>query len=178
MADTHDITLRFSRRYAMGHRLISGAAPNCKIPHGHDEIVTVEIASPNNRKLDSDTNMLVEFEEAKGLWFEWIDGSLDHSFHVSSEDPIIKYFKENEPDLLSRLLITPGDPTTEIRSACYYAKLSSFLQTKEKDLICVGLQIQETPTNAVRFRCDDITKFLSSGADHWWNRSDLSINDL
>ena len=178
MADNHDITLRFSRRYSMGHRLISGAAPNCKIPHGHDEIVTVEIASHKNRKLDADTNMLVEFEEAKGLWFDWIDGSVDHSFHVSSKDPIIRYFKENEPDLLSRLLITPGDPTTEIRSACYYAKLSSFLKTKEEDLICVGLQVQETPTNAVKFNCADIAKFLPSGADHWWNRSDLSINDL
>ena len=101
-----------------------------------------------------------------------------NTFHVSSKDPIIEYFKENEPDLLSRLLITPGDPTTEIRSACYYAKLSSFLKTKEEDLICVGLQIQETPTNAVRFNCADITKFLPSGTDHWWNRSDLSINNL
>ena len=72
MPDNHDITLRFSRRYSMGHRLISGAAPNCKIPHGHDEIVTVGIGSDNNRKLDTDTNMLVEFEEAKGLWFDWI----------------------------------------------------------------------------------------------------------
>ena len=98
----------------MGHRLISGAAPNCKIPHGHDEVVTVEIASNKNRKLDTDTNMLVEFEEAKGLWFDWIDESVDHSFHVSSKDPIFEYFKENEPDLLSLLLIIPGDPTTEI----------------------------------------------------------------
>lgn len=178
MADDHDITLRFSRRYSMGHRLISGAAPNCKIPHGHDEIVTVEIASENNRKLDTNTNMLVEFEDVKGLWFDWLDGSVDHSFHVSSKDPIITYFKENEPDLLSRLLITPGDPTTEIRSACYYAKLSSFLKTKDEDLICVGLQIQETPTNAVRFKCTDITKFLPSDDNHWWNRPDLSINDL
>ncbi|HAA87599.1 MAG TPA: 6-pyruvoyl tetrahydropterin synthase [Verrucomicrobiales bacterium] len=162
----------------MGHRLVSGAAPNCKIPHGHDEIVTVYIGSDRNRKLDNDTNMLVEFEEAKGLWFDWIDRSVDHSFHVSSEDPIIKYFIENEPNLLPRLLITPGDPTTEIRAACYYAKLSSFLRTKDDDLICTGLQIQETPTNAVSFKCADITKFLPSGADHWWNRSDLSINDL
>ena len=88
------------------------------------------------------------------------------------------FFRENEPDLLTILLVTPGDPTTEIRAACYHSKLSSFLNSGGKGLICIGLQIQETPTNAVYFSCDDIGKFLPSDHDNWWNRADLSINDL
>ena len=111
----------------MGHRLISGAAKNCQIPHGHDEVVTVNIASKDNQGLDPNTNMLVEFEEAKGQWFKWIDQAVDHSFHINAEDPIIDFFRTNEPELLSKLLITPGDPTTEIRAACYHAKLNCFL---------------------------------------------------
>ena len=66
MDTSHNIVLKFSRRYSMGHRLISGAAKNCQIPHGHDEVVTVNIASKNNEGLDPNTNMLVEFEDAKG----------------------------------------------------------------------------------------------------------------
>ena len=178
MQANHSIVLNFTRRYSMGHRLISGAAKNCQIPHGHDEVVTVNITKKSNGILDSKTNMLIEFEEAKGRWFEWIDGSVDHSFHINNEDPIINYFSENEPELLPKLLITPGDPTTEIRAACYYAKLTKFLDENKTELFCTDLKIQETPTNAVCFGCENIESFLPAGERHWWNRPDLSINDL
>ena len=79
---------------------------------------------------------------------------------------------------MSKLLITPGDPTTEIRAACYNAKLNSFLSSSNDGLICLGLQIQETPTNAVYFSSDNIDNFLSPDEANWWNRADLSINDL
>ena len=170
--------LRFSRRYAMGHRLISGAAPNCRVPHGHDEVVTVEIASDSNRALDEETNMLVEFEIAKGRWFEWIDASVDHTFHISDADPLIDFFRQNEPELLPKLLVTQGDPTTELRAACYHAKLSAFLQASAKGLICTRLELQETPTNAVIFNASSTKRFLPTGDAHWWHRADSSINDL
>ena len=170
--------LRFSRRYAMGHRLISGAAPNCRVPHGHDEVVTVDIASADNQGLDPETNMLVEFEAAKGRWFEWIDRSVDHSFHLGDNDPLIDFFRDREPELVARLLITPGDPTTEVRAACYFAKLSAFLDSTDHRLVCTRLQIQETPTNAVEFNGSATAGLLPDGPAHWWHRADLSINDL
>jgi 6-pyruvoyltetrahydropterin/6-carboxytetrahydropterin synthase len=178
MADDHDIVLRFSRRYAMGHRLISGAAPNCRVPHGHDEVVTVDIASASNASLDPDTNMLVEFEYAKGSWFEWIDSRVDHSFHISDQDPLIDFFRSNEPEMLTRLLVTPGDPTTELRAACYFAKLTALLDANDHGLICSRVLLQETPTNAVEFNSSSTQSFLPQGAAHWWHRADLSINDL
>lgn len=171
-----DIVLRFSRRYAMAHRLTSGAAPNCRVPHGHDEVVTIDITSASGAGLDPDTNMLVEFEHAKGRWFEWIDGAVDHSFHLGDRDPLIGYFKESEPELLPKLLITPGDPTTEIRAACYQAKLTAFLDADGHGLTCTKVQIQETPTNAVEISGTPIA--LPTGATHWWNRPDQTINDL
>jgi 6-pyruvoyltetrahydropterin/6-carboxytetrahydropterin synthase len=171
----NDIILRFSRRYSMGHRLISGAAPNCRIPHGHDEIVTVDIASAADAVLDPDTNMLVEFEQAKGRWFEWIDKTVDHTFHISDADPLIAYFRDNEPDQLPKLLVTPGDPTTELRAACYFAKLTAFLA---EGLVCTRVLLQETPTNAVEFCADGTSRFLPAGDSHWWHRADSSINDL
>ena len=162
----------------MGHRLISGAAPNCRIPHGHDEVVTVDIASAGNADLDPQTNMLVEFEQAKGRWFDWIDNAVDHTFHLGDGDPLIDFFRREEPELLAKLLVTPGDPTTELRAACYSAKLTAFLNAGDQNLVCTRVQIQETPTNAVEFNAADTARFLPSGAAHWWHRADASINEL
>jgi 6-pyruvoyltetrahydropterin/6-carboxytetrahydropterin synthase len=177
MATTHDFTLRFSRRYSMGHRLISDAAPNCRVPHGHDEVVTVELVSDGNSALDARTNMLVEFDQAKRRWFDWIDEAVDHSFHLNEGDPLVGFFGEHEPRLMGRLLLTPGDPTTEIRAACFKSKLGCFLRDDNPGLTCTRLTIQETPTNAVVCEAADPARMMPAG-DHWWSRADLSINDL
>ena len=161
----------------MAHRLTSGAAPNCAVPHGHDEVVTVDIVEKSDRGLDAETNMLVEFDSVKRRWFDWIDDAVDHSFHLGDRDPLIAYFQENEPTLVPRLLVTPGDPTTEIRAACYSAKLSSFLSGDSPEFSCSKLTIQETPTNSVEFQPSG-TPIVADGSQHWWNRSDASINDL
>ncbi|MFP6874795.1 MAG: 6-carboxytetrahydropterin synthase [Verrucomicrobiales bacterium] len=178
MSEPHDIILRFSRRYSMAHRLTSGAAPNCCVPHGHDEIVTVDITRASCSELDPATNMLVEFDQAKGRWFEWIDHCVDHTFHIGDNDPLISYFREHEPALIPKLLITPGDPTTELRAACYFAKLSAFLNAGAEDLICTCIRIRETPTNTVEFKTSQISSYLPEEAGNWWHRADLSINDL
>ncbi|MCB1236325.1 MAG: 6-carboxytetrahydropterin synthase [Verrucomicrobiae bacterium] len=176
-AETHDFVLRFTRRYSMAHRLTSGVAPNCAVPHGHDEVVTVDIASRENAGLRPETNMLVEFEQVKRRWFQWIDKAVDHSFHLAEGDRLIGFFRENEPRLLARILVTPGDPTTEIKAACYHAKLTAFLDAENPAFLCRRLAIQETPTNAVEFN-GATTEGILPGGDRWWNRADLSINDL
>jgi len=173
-------SLIFRRRYSMAHRLTSGAAPKCGVPHGHDEVVTVEIAATETKgstgELDPATNMLAEFGAVKGRWFAWIDDQVDHSFHLCDSDPLIGFFREHEPEVLARLLITPGDPTTEIRAACYMQKLDAFLTTSDLGLHCLKVQIDETPTNAVTFEGEP-GHILPAG-DYWWNRPDASINDL
>ena len=177
MTDDYDFRLRFSRRYSMGHRLISGAAPNCRVPHGHDEIVTVDVVHVSNLGLDADTNMLAEFDRVKRRWFQWIDKFVDHSFHIGDQDPLLGYFRENEADLLPRLLVTPGDPTTEIRAACFKAKLAAFLEADEPNFRCDRLIIQETTANAVEIRTQHLDRILPAG-DHWWLRADNSINSI
>ena len=176
-AEGHDFVLRFSRRYAMAHRLTSGAAPNCGIPHGHDEVVTVDIASRENAGLDPETNMLVEFDQVKRRWFQWIDKAVDHTFHLADGDPLIGFFREHEPNQLARILVTPGDPTTEIKTACFHSKLSAFLEAENPSYHCRRLVLQETPTNSVEFNGASTEGILPEG-DHWWNRADQSINDL
>ena len=161
----------------MAHRLNSGVAPNCSVPHGHDEVVTVDIGARESGGLDPETNMLVEFDQVKRRWFEWIDKAVDHSFHLAETDPLVGYFRENEPHLLSRLLITPGDPTTEIKTACFFSKLNTFLKADNPAYLCNRLVIQETPTNAVEFQGESVESLLPQG-DHWWNRPDRSINEF
>ena len=169
-----DFTLQFERRYSMAHRLLSGAAPRCSVPHGHNELVSVDIVADHERPLDPGTNMLAEFSVVKKRWFHWIDEMVDHSFQIADTDPLIGYFREHEPKTLTRCLITPGDPTTEIRAACFMAKLNVFLAGQ--GLVCSRLTIHETPTNSVVFTGDP-TQVLPSG-DYWWWRSDESVNDF
>ena len=161
----------------MAHRLTSGAAPNCSVPHGHDEVVTVDIVSEGNAGLNPETNMLVEFDQVKRRWFQWIDKAVDHSFHLAESDPLIGYFRDHEPHLLAKILVTPGDPTTEIKTACYHSKLTAFLNAENPSYLCQRLVIQETPTNSVEFAGRSTEGILPAG-DHWWSRADQSINDL
>ena len=169
-----DFILQFERRYSMAHRLLSGAAPRCSVPHGHNEVVAVDIVASEELPFDTDTNMLAEFGAVKKRWFNWIDKQVDHSFQIADPDPLIEYFRKHEPERLPRLLITPGDPTTEIRVACYAAKLNIFLAGQ--GLTCNRLTIHETPTNSVVFNGDAVD-VLPRG-DYWWWRDDDSINDL
>lgn len=168
--------LVFSRRYSMAHRLISGCSAKCATPHGHNEVVTVRLAAIASRPLDQHINMVEEFAQAKATWHQWLDQCVDHAFQLSDQDPLIDYFRDLEPDKVSRLLITPGDPTTEMLAVCFMSKLNAFLQNDSSGLHCVEVTVEETPTNTVTFDGNPIHHLGLEPA--WWNRPDFSINDL
>lgn len=166
----------------MAHRLIAGRSPQCAIPHGHNELVTARIEAVSPQRLDGVANMVAPFEATKRQWHAWIDGAVDHALQLSQDDPLIAYFRASEPDKLPRLMITPGDPTTELLAVCFMAKLNTFLAQNAESLRCVEVTIEETPTNAVVFSGDPAAALPESvaGANRtpWWRRSDMSINDL
>ncbi|WP_142847496.1 6-carboxytetrahydropterin synthase [Telmatospirillum sp. J64-1] len=172
-------SLVFSRRYAMAHRLLSGNSVKCAVPHGHNETVTVRLQAVAPERLDGHANMVESFEKAKKTWHRWIDDAVDHTFQLSETDPLLAVFTQTEPHLLPRLLVTPGDPTTEILAACFMSKINAFLAAEGGRLRCVELRIEETPTNTVIFEGDPADVLpLSAGGDRWWLRADMSINDL
>ena len=175
-------SLVFTRRYSMAHRLMAAAASKCSMPHGHNETVTVKLRASVARRLDGAANMVEPFETAKAQWHRWIDEAVDHAFQLSDRDPLIGYFREHEPERLARLLVTPGDPTTEILAACFMAKLNAFLERDSSGLRCIEVAVEETPTNTVTFAgdpADVLPERPAAGnrADWWW-RADTSINDL
>ena len=183
----NDITrteLVFTRRFCMGHRLISGSSERCAIPHGHNEYVTVTLVpgpnAPQNQRLDGHSNMLLPFAEAKGRWHRFIDERMDHSFQLSESDPLLHWFAEHEPQRLDRLVVTPGDPTTELLAALLMSKLRAFLTDQGGLLAPASLEIKETPTNTVRLHGDPslYLPLVDRPAEKcWWHRADDTTRD-
>ena len=116
----------------MSHRLFSLKDSKCFVPHGHNEFVKVHLVSEGDGRLDGVSNMSNKFETLKKSWHGWIDEAVDHSMQMTSVDPLLNYFKQNEPENLKHLLITPGDPTTEVLAACFYAKINASLKKKSR----------------------------------------------
>lgn len=175
------LELSFTRRFSMGHRLISGSSERCAIPHGHNEFVTVTLQAKTPERLDGAQNMVVPFADAKRRWHDFIDTRLDHSFQISSADPLLDWFREHEPQRLDRLVVTPGDPTTELMAALLYAKLQAFLHDEGDTLVCTSLTLEETPTNTVCLTGGPeifLPESSDTSGDVWWHRADCSLSDL
>jgi len=173
--------LVFTRRFAMAHRLIAGCSTKCATPHGHNEFVTVTVEG-DGRRLDHHANMVAEFATVKGQWHRWIDDCVDHAFQLHHEDPLLDWARTHAPGW--RLVVTPGDPTTEILAATFKAKLEAYLEADGRGLRCVEVKVEETPTNTVVFRGDPFDHLprtpdvAPEARAHWWERPDLTTHDL
>jgi 6-pyruvoyltetrahydropterin/6-carboxytetrahydropterin synthase len=169
--------LEFSRRYAMAHRLRADPAGKCATPHGHNETVTIRLA-PMARFRFSGANMAAPFEAVKHRWSAWIDGHVDHSLMLDEADPLIGYFRDNEPERLSRIMSFPGDPTTEALAACFFLKGAAFLARDALPFEMAEVRVEETPTNAVILSRDTFDPDAAGlPAGRWPLRADMSIND-
>jgi 6-pyruvoyltetrahydropterin/6-carboxytetrahydropterin synthase len=170
--------LEFTRRYAMAHRLLAHPRDKCATPHGHNELVTVRLAPLAALSLTGDAR-LANFADVKRRWHGWIDGAVDHAFQVNAADPLIGYFRAHEPDRLERLMVFPGDPTTEALAVAFALKCEAFLSDARLPFALESVRIEETPTNAVEISAqvarDAGAAFTSQS---WPRRADLSINDL
>lgn len=174
--------LVFSRRFSMAHRLLGPEVGKCDMPHGHNEVVSAHMEARAPAALDGAHNMVAPFDLAKRGWHAWIDGHVDHALQLGSDDPLLDYFRAHEPEKLERLIITPGDPTTEVMAACFTAKLNAILAATETGLVCRQLELTETPTNTVIFTGDPADVLPQAegkdGGPPWWMRADTSTNDL
>lgn len=174
------LEIQFRRKWEGAHRLIEGENCNTKCiqPHGHTWRVEVTIASKIPCTLNQSTNLLILFERAKKKWHEWIDNHVDHSFMYNSKDPLLKFMLEQNPG--GRHLVVYGDPTAEMVAVSFMAKFSNFLKEVDSNLYCKSISIHETQTNTVSFSGNPQEHLPQSThlEDFWWNRSDMSINDL
>jgi 6-pyruvoyltetrahydropterin/6-carboxytetrahydropterin synthase len=170
--------LEFTRRYAMAHRLLATHSPKCAIPHGHNEFATVRLDPLSPFKF-SETNSAAPFEEVKRRWHEWIDEHVDHTLHLAETDPLIAFFRENEPSRLKQIMTFQGDPTTEALAACFWLKLSAFIADEKLPFAVREVRIEETPTNTVVITREVFDPAVCGLRRHAWpSRADMSINDF
>ena len=161
----------------MAHRLRFDRNSKCAVPHGHNEFVVVSLQS-KGRDIDwGNANYAASFSDLKGAWHRFVDDSLDHSFQLGHDDPMIAYFSDHEPDLLPRLLVIAGDPTTEAVATALYMKLNAILAAYLPDFECVRFELEETPTNSVVLTPADVAA-CPVRLGEWCHRADESINDL
>lgn len=163
----------FTRRFSMAHRFINSCSKKCMNIHGHNEFVKVHVCARTPEPLDRDINMISEFAQGKGRWHNWVDNCVDHATFLNSKDPLVEWAKEHVPD--ARLVLTPGDPTTEIMAAVFMAKINAFLASG--GLFCKKVELEETPTNTVVFE-GSAGEHLDNTEKYWWNRADDSTHDL
>lgn len=170
--------LEFTRRYAMAHRLLAEPSSKCAIPHGHNEYVTVRL-EPHAHFRFGGANAQAPFEAVKGRWHNWIDEHVDHTLHLGEADPLIEFFRVNEPERLRRVMTFQGDPTTEALAACFWLKLSAFLAADALPFNVSEVRIEETPTNTVAITRDIFDPATCGlGSNAWPLRADMSINDF
>lgn len=153
----------------MAHRLHQGTSVRCATPHGHNELVRVDIVGPT-RPLDGAANVVAEFGALKARWHRFVDEHLDHALQLSATDPLLALAAEHFPDW--RIVVTPGDPTTELLAALLMSKCQALLGVDHPGLRCVRVELRETPTNSVIFEGNPGEFLPRTGG--WWTRPDVS----
>lgn len=148
------------------------------MPHGHNETVTVRI-EPHRGFRFGGANSEAPFEAVKGRWHAWIDDHVDHALQLNAADPLIDFFRTQEPERLNRVMTFPGDPTTEALAACFFLKLSAFLAESNLPFRVGEVRVEETPTNAIVLRREAFDPHACGLPDDAWpRRADMSINEF
>lgn len=170
--------IEFTRRFSMAHRLLAEEHSKCAIPHGHNEYITVIFSPIEAVALDAKKNMVAPFASLKKTWHRFIDEAVDHSLQLSIDDPLLRYFQEHEPNRLEQVMVTPGDPTTEVVCMLLSHKCRAFLKAENHPFELHSLSIEETPTNKVTLASDDRVQIDGDFSSWWFHRPDLTINDF
>lgn len=161
----------------MAHRLLADAGSRCAVPHGHNEFVTVTLATDREMAFGG-SNYVASFESLKKRWHGFIDGAVDHAFQVNAADPLLGWFRTHEPHRLNQVMVFDGDPTTEAFAIALRRKIEAILTAEGSAYRCIELALEETPTNTIV-----VGETLSAAerawmSGGWMDRPDQSINDL
>ena len=106
-------------------------------------------------------------------------GKLANALQRAEDDPLLGWFRVNEPKRAERIIVTPGDPTTEMMVCLLKAKLDAMLVADGAILRCTTVTLQETPTNTVEFSGDPLPMLPTPrpAGQCWWRRADMSVAD-
>lgn len=172
-SDSNVYQIQFTYRFEAAHRFTGSCSESCATPHGHTWYAKACFQAPST-ELDLDGNdMIVEFAELKKNWKRFIQETADHSFLHHHEDPILPALRKAIPKF--RGLPFPGDPTTELVAALFFAKLEVMhASTPNADrLYLSSVAIRETPTNSMIFRRSPsgrsaLLEKINARYNGWW----------
>ncbi len=162
--------MSFRYRFEAAHRFTQGAT-KCSTPHGHTWWINLSL-SHSVHLIKSDTNFSWDFADLKKEWKSFVDGCLDHSFICNEKDPLLEPLLKINSE--SRILKTPGDPTTEILAILFLKKARTLFK-KFEGVEVLKLTLEETPTNSISLSSKDlneISKDYLNKDNMWWNSED------
>lgn len=177
--------LAFRYRFESAHRFTQSCEDSCATPHGHTWYAEAAFAASADGLGEDD--MVMEFSKLKKSWKTFILETVDHSFMHHHADPILGALKEYIPRF--RGLPFPGDPTTELIAALFFAKLQTMHENLRSGNAAsaiwpapVSVLIQETPTNQVLFQAgtagNALLAKINSKFEGWWQVADPLARDL
>jgi 6-pyruvoyl-tetrahydropterin synthase len=152
--ESSHLELSFRYRFEAAHRFTKSCADSCATPHGHTWYARLAFTAAGG-DLNSE-DMVIEFAKLKSRWKKFITETVDHSFMHHMNDPILDSLRTHIPEF--RGLPFPGDPTTEMIAAFFFAKAwvmhdALLAETSLAVLPTPRLvRIRETPTNEICFR--------------------------
>lgn len=159
--------LRFKYRFEAAHRFTQSSSPACMTPHGHTWFATLHLQTTASLNKN---DMSVEFHQLKSDWKTLITDIFDHSFMCNVNDPLRDLIIKVHPE--ARLVLFPGDPTTELISLLLFSKCEQFINNSQwkKQILVAGITIDETPTNSIHcdrtFYLENINHY--SAFQGWW----------
>lgn len=173
--------LSFTYRFEAAHRLTKASAIACMTPHGHTWYAKA-VFSSESAQVGAD-DMVAEFSLIKKGWKTFIQETADHSYLHHHEDALLTAMKDHIPNF--RGLPFPGDPTTELIAALFFAKIQAMhreLKSARPLPNPATVVIQETPTNTVTLHAGpSLTKWLQTideRFDGWWQTADPNARHL
>ena len=160
--------LRFKYRFEAAHRFTQSTSPACMTPHGHTWYATLHLKTSTSLNKN---DMSVEFHQVKSEWKSLLANTFDHSFMINMNDPLREPTLQVHPS--ARLILFPGDPTTELVALLLFNKCEMFMTNSpwKTEITVSGITIDETPTNSIHcdrtFYSQNISKYSKYWG--WWS---------
>lgn len=138
------------KMFSAAHRLIKSYTGKCRNLHGHNYCVDVKIKA---KALD-DFDVVIDFDDVKQYFDEWLQRHWDHATLVSEIDyPLIDFLKKEQ----QHHFILPGAAnTTAERLAEFlfhqFTELLNHQQGSERGLILTKVCVYESETASATYK--------------------------
>ncbi len=169
----------FTNQFSMSRRMILTKGPEQGLIRGHFAEVKVVCRSKTNFLPGPNTSPFVD--TARNIWDTWIL-CLNNSLHCMTEDPLVTFFQNEQPNKLNHIVTTPGDPTAEMLTMLMARKFKALCHNiLHLESIAFSVDALEATTLDFPLTSTDdakIVEFMTApdNVENWWDKNDMSVN--